>query len=105
MSINLFPSDFLVVGIVDTFMELHCEDEAAFRILQVELLEHEDISFEIINAILKVHSNTGLILAMDDVGPETLADPAKRERLIQLYKSFHGCLTVMKLDSSLVLAQ
>jgi len=103
MSVNLFPSDFLVAGIVDTLMELHCEDAAAFRLLHVELLEHEDANRpEIIKAILHVHSMTGLVLARDDVGPETFADPAKRRRLIQLYKSLRGSLTVLKLDSSLV---
>ena len=103
MSVNLFPSDFLVAGITDILVELHHRDAAAFRLVHVELLEHEDANLpEIIKAILHVHRLTGLVLARDDVGPETFADPAKRKRLIQLCKSLEGCLTVLKLDSSLV---
>ena len=103
MSVNLFPSDFLVDGITDILVKLHHKDTAAFRLVHVELLEHEDANCpEVIKAILHVHRLTGLVLARDDVGPETFADPAKRKRLIQLYKSLGGCLTVMKLDSSLV---
>jgi len=103
MSVNLFPSDFLVAGIVGILGELHREDPAAFKLLHVELLEHEDANRpEIIEAILAVHHQTGLILAKDDVGPETFADPAKRQQLIELYRSLRGSLTVLKLDSSLV---
>ena len=103
MSVNLFAGDFLADGIVDALLELHDENADAFELLHVELLESdEDIGSPIITAILKVHRKTGLKLARDDVGPEELSDPVKRERLIQLYKSLDGCLTVMKLDSNLV---
>jgi hypothetical protein len=49
-----------------------------------------------------IHRQTGLIFAKDDVGPETFADPLKRQQLIELFSSLKGTLTVMKLDSSLV---
>ena len=105
MSVNLFPADFLNDGIVHALLSLYSEDADAFRLLHVELLddEKEDVNRpQIIDAILTVHHKTGLMLARDDVKPETLADPVKRNQLIQLYKSLAVCLTVMKLDSSLV---
>lgn len=103
MSINLFPSDFLLPGIVDMFVSLHREDSDAFSLLHVELLEHEEASRpDIIAAILNVHKETGLLLAKDDVGPETFADPEKRSALIELCRSLEGVLVTLKLDSSLV---
>jgi len=103
VSVNLFPSDFLQAGIVETLLQLHREDAVAFKFLHVELLEHEDSSLpEIVQAIRNVHAETGLMLAKDDVGPDTLSDPVKRRHLIELFRSLSGALTVLKLDSSLV---
>ena len=42
MSVNLFPSDFLKIGIVALLRELHHKDSAAFQLMHVELLERED---------------------------------------------------------------
>ena len=55
MSVNLFPSDFLKIGIVALLCELHHMDSAAFQLMHVELLELEDANQpEIINAIRAV---------------------------------------------------
>ena len=103
VSVNLFATDFLNPGIVETLRELHREDAAAFKLLHVELLEHEDANCpDIIRAILDIHDQTGLMLARDDVSPETLSDPVRRRQLIELFRSLRGALTVLKLDSSFV---
>lgn len=103
VSVNFFPTDFLNAGITDTLLHLHREDAAAFKLLHAELLEHEDANcLDVVQAILDLHRQTGLMFAKDDVGPETLSDPVKRSRLIELFRSLKGALTILKLDSSLV---
>jgi len=105
MSVNLFPTDFLEAGIVEVLQELHEKDAIAFKLLHVELLEHEDsCTPEIVESILSIHRKTGLTLAKDDVAPETLADPEKRRELIKLFTLLKDALKILKLDSSLVCA-
>jgi len=103
MSVNLFPTDFLEAGILEVLQELHDKDAVAFKLLHVELLEHEDACApEIVESILSIHGKTGLMLAKDDVAPETLADPERRRELIKLFTLLKDVLTILKLDSSLV---
>jgi len=102
VSVNFFPTDFLQTGISETLLELHREDAAAFKLLHVELLEHEECCLKVVQAILEINRQTGLVCAKDDVGPETLSDPVKLAKLIELFKSLKGVLTVLKLDSSFV---
>jgi hypothetical protein len=103
MSINLFPTDLLETGIIETFVQLHREDAVVFSLMHVELLEHEEaMSQEIVQAILDIHRRTGLMFAKDDVDAETLSDPLKRRKLIELFTALKGILTTLKLDSSIM---
>ena len=102
VSVNIFPSDMLYAEVRDTLLQLHAYSSDAFALLLLELLEHETIGHAVINMIIKVNRQTGLRFAKDDISMHTLANDAKCQELIDLFKKLKGILTTAKLDSGCV---